>query len=87
MEDVADLLVVGEVAMDAEAMIEGMTGVDTLPEVEVTVEAIEADQEVIPRIRSLQFLPDNTVLLLRHSWIVIRGSHSSKFEGVEALGA
>ena len=54
MEGVADLLVEGEVvAMDAEAMIEVMIGADTLPEVEVTVEAIEADREVILRIRSL----------------------------------
>ena len=82
-----DLQVVGEVAMDAEAMIEVMIGVDTLLEAEVTVEAIEADQEVILRIRSLQGLLGNHVLLLRHSWIVKRGSHPSKIEGVEALGA
>ena len=87
VEDVGDLLVVGEVAMDAEAMIEVMIGVDTLLEAEVTVEAIEADQEVTLRIRSLQVLLGNHVLLLRHSWIVKRGSHPSKIEGVEALGA
>ena len=53
MEDAADLLVVGEVAMDAEALIEVMIGVDTPLEVVVTVEAIEADREVTLRIRSL----------------------------------
>lgn len=39
--------------MDAGAMIEVMIGVDTLLGAEVTVEAIEADQEGMLRIRSL----------------------------------
>ena len=77
MEGVADLLVVEEVAMDVEALIEVMIEVDTLLEAEGTVEAIEADQEVILRTRSLSVLPDNHVLFLRQTWIVKEGPHPS----------
>ena len=46
-----DLPVVDEVGLVAEAMIEAMTGVDSLLEVEVTAEGIGVDQEVTLRTR------------------------------------
>lgn len=49
-------LVVGEAAMDVEAMTEATIGVDTLLEAEATAEAIEADQEDTLRTRPLNLI-------------------------------